>query len=282
VTGLPEVSELAAGRVVVSDVYFPEGLRWHQGALWFSDVFGRTVSTLEADRVRTVARIPGMPSGLGWTPDGTLLVVSMTERSILSVGRDGEASVYADLSGILTEFANDMLVDPVGRAYVGNYGYDVDGGAPEEPTRLIRVDPDRSIHTEEPELVFPNGMALVDGGETLLVAETFGERVTALQVGPDGSLSKPSVLIDMAPGSGPDGIAVDGRGRIWVPCAYGGRAVAVARDGTIEAEIVGDGVGVNCCAVGGDSGDTLFVAVAPMDEAEAAQSAAGRILAFQL
>jgi sugar lactone lactonase YvrE len=116
----------------------------------------------------------------------------------------------------------------------------------------------------------------------LLVAETFGERVTALHVGTDGSLSDPTVLIDLPAGSGPDGIAVDSQGRVWVPCAYGGRAIAVARDGTIEHEVVGDGVGVNCCAVGGDDGATLFIAVAPMDEAEAASSPAGRIVAFEL
>jgi sugar lactone lactonase YvrE len=277
----PTVTELAAGRVVASGLYFPEGLRWHDGHLWFSDVFGRTVNRLESSGPRVMAQVPGMPSGLGWTPDGTGLVVSMTERVVLEISEGGTPAVYADLSGVLSEFSNDMLVDSIGRAYVGNYGFDVDHGAAQASTHLVRIDPDRSVHVETPDLLFPNGMALVDDGTTLLVAETFGERVTALRVGPDGSLGEASVLVDLPAGSGPDGIAVDAQGRIWIPCAFSSRAVCVARDGTIEAEIVGEGVGVNCCAVG-DGGTTLFVAVAPMDESEAASHPAGSIMAFPL
>ena len=277
-----QVSNLSDGLVVVPDLYFPEGLRWHAGFLWYSDVFGRIVGRLEPTGPKTVARVEGMPSGLGWTPDGTLLVVSMTDRAIMSVASDGRVSLYADLSGVISQLANDMVVDAHGRAYVGNYGFDVDAGAAPAPTRLVRVDPDHSIHIEEPELMFPNGMVLVDGGTRLLVAETFGERVTTLSVASDGTLTDPTVLIELPPGSGPDGIAVDRQGRVWIPCAYGSRALAVTRDGHIQAEIVGQGVGVNCCAVGGEDGQTLFVAVAPIDEVEAASSPAGRIVAFDL
>jgi sugar lactone lactonase YvrE len=275
------MSDLDAGDVVVADLHFPEGLRWHDGALWFSDVFGRTISCLEPAGLRVVANVPGMPSGLGWTPDGGLLAVSMTDRSIVSVTPGGQVEVYADLRHALTELANDMLVDSSGRAYVGNYGYDVDAGAPMRSTHLVRVDPDGSVHVEPPELVFPNGMVLVDEEATLVVAETFGDRLTAVQVGPGGSLSDPRVLVRLPDGSGPDGICVDGRGLIWVPCAYSSRLLAVSREGTIEANLSGGGLGVNCAAVNA-AGDTLFVAVAPMDEEEAAATRGGQIIALPL
>lgn len=273
---------LSAGDLIVGDLFFPESLRWHEGELWFSDVFGRTVSRLGPSGVDVVARVPGMPSGLGWTADGDLLVVSMTQRAVLVVRGTSEPQVYADLSGVIGQLANDMVVDSAGRAYVGNYGYDVDAGAPQEPTRLVRVDPDRSLHVEEPELVFPNGMVLVDDETRLVVAETFADRLTSCRVDEDGRLTDARVLLQLPQGSGPDGIAADSTGRIWVPCAYGSSIVVMAPDGTIEATIPGDGDCVTCCAVGGTDGRTLFVALAPMDEAEAASSPAGRIVALSL
>lgn len=274
--------DFASHTTVVPDLFFPEGLRWRDGSLWFSDVFGGTVSCLSESGTRVVARVPGMPSGLGWLPDGTLLVVSMQERSILAIGEDGEPTPYADLSEVCPQLANDMTVDSTGRAYVGNYGYDVDAGAPIEATHLVRVDPDRSVHVEAPEVVFPNGCVLVDGERTLIVAETFADRVTAFSVGDDGGLSEPRTIVELPAGSGPDGLAAESSGRIWVPCAYGGRAVAVTPDGRIDDEVVIPGVGVNCCAVGGDDGSTLFIAIAPLDEAEAAAYPNGRIIALPL
>jgi sugar lactone lactonase YvrE len=273
--------DVDAHTTVASDLYFPEGLRWRDGLLWFSDVFGGTVCRVTDDGVETVAQVPGMPSGVGWLPDGTLLVVSMEQRAILAFGSDGEPSVYADLREVCPQLANDMVVDDAGRAYVGNYGYDVDAGAPVAATHLVRVDPDRSVHVEAPEVIFPNGCVLIDDGRTMIVSETFADRVSALTVASDGSLSDRRTLFELPNGSGPDGIGVEPSGRIWVACAYGGRAVAVLPDGTIDDEVVIPGVGVNCCAVS-DDGKTLFIAVAPLDEAEAAAHPNGRIISLPL
>jgi sugar lactone lactonase YvrE len=274
--------DFATHTTAVPDLYFPEGLRWHDDALWFSDVFGRTVSRLDESGPQVVAEIPGMPSGIGWLPDGTLLAVSMEQKSIMAVAADGSVTTYADLSEFCPQLANDMVVDRHGRAYVGNYGFDVDNGAPVEPTHLVRVDPDRSVHVEEPEVIFPNGCVISDDGQRMTVAETFADRVTSFAIADDGSLSDPRVLVELPAGSGPDGIAVDGRGRIWVPCAYGGRAVAITEDGEIDDELSIPGVCVTCCAVGGPGGDTLFVSIAPLDETEAAAQPAGRIISLQL
>jgi sugar lactone lactonase YvrE len=273
--------DFGAHTIAAGNLYFPEGLRWRNGSLWFSDVFGGTVSRLTDAGVESVAQVSGMPSGVGWLPDGTLLVVSMEQRAILAFGPDGEPALYADLSGVCPQLANDMVVDDVGRAYVGNYGYDVDAGAPVAATHLVRVDPDRSVHVEAPEVVFPNGCVLIDDGRTMILSETFADRVSALTVASDGSLSDRRIVLELPEGSGPDGIGVEPSGRIWVACAYGGRAVAVTPDGTIDDEVVIPGVGVNCCAVSED-GKTLFIAVAPLDETEAAANPNGRIIALPL
>lgn len=270
-----------AGRVVASDLYFPEGLRWRDGALWFTDQYGGAVCRVGSG-CEVVARVPGRPGGLGWTRDGRLLVVAMERRSIMSVVPGGGLSLYADLSGLLPALANDMLVDPLGRAYVGNYGFDYEQGEAEAPTHLVRVDPDGSRHTEAPELMFPNGTVLVDDGQTMIVAETFGDRLTAMRVAADGHLDDPRVVVELPEGSGPDGIAVDAAGRIWVACAFSSRAVAVTRDGEIDAEIEVPGEGVYCAEVGGVGGRTLFLAIASLDEDVAARTPTGRIEAFDL
>jgi sugar lactone lactonase YvrE len=270
-----------AGREVCADLYFPEGLRWRDGALWFTDQYGGTVCRVGSE-CEVVARVPGRPGGLGWTREGMLLVVAMERRSVMSVVPGGGLSLYADLSDVLPAFANDMLVDPLGRAYVGNYGFDVEQGEAEALTRLVRVDPDGSRHVESPELMFPNGAVLVDDGATMVIAETFGDRLTAMRVDADGTLSDPRVLIDLPKGAGPDGIAVDGAGRIWVACAFSSRVVAVTRAGEIDAEIEVPGEGAYCAEVGGEDGRTLFVAIASLDEGLASRTKTGRIEAFDI
>jgi sugar lactone lactonase YvrE len=271
-----------ADRVVASGLYFPEGLRWHDDALWFTDQFGGGVIRVGEAGAETVAEVPGRPGGLGWTRDGVLLVVSMQQRSIYSVAADGELALYADLSDLLPSLANDMFVDPSGRAYVGNYGFDIDHGAPQVPTHIVRVDPDGSRHVETPELMFPNGTILVDDGATLIVAETFGDCLTAMRVGPDGSLHDPEVIAELPKGCGPDGIAADASGRIWVACAFSSQVLAVTRDGRIDQEIVVPGEGVYCPEIGGSDGRTLFLGIASLDEELAMQTPTGRIMAVDL
>jgi sugar lactone lactonase YvrE len=270
-----------AGRVVASGLYFPEGLRWHDDALWFTDQYGGTVARVGSG-CEVVARMPGRPGGLGWTREGLLLVVAMERRSILSVVPGGGISLYADLSQLMPAFANDMLVDPQGRAYVGNYGFDFEHGEPEAPTHLVRVDPDGSRHVEAPELMFPNGTILVDSGQTMIVAETMGDRLTAMQVAADGCLEDPRVIAELPKGSGPDGIAIDRDEQIWVACAFSSRAVAVNRSGEVAAEIEVPGEGIYCAEVGGPDGHTLFLAIAALDEEYAARNPTGRIEAFDL
>ncbi len=181
-------------QVLLSGLRFGEGPRWRDGLLWFSDFYRRGVYTVDESGVESlVVEVPGQPSGLGWLPDGSLLIVSMTNRQVLRW--DGSTlSFYADVSDIATFHANDMIVDASGRAYVGNFGFDLHAAMLEREvpeiladnsagnTSLIRVDPDGSVHEAADDVRFPNGMVLLDGGRTLVVAETLRLQLTAFDV----------------------------------------------------------------------------------------------------
>ena len=154
---------------VVADAHFLEAPRWREGRIWFSDFYGHRVSSCHQDGsdLRVEAEVPGQPSGLGWLPDGRLLIVSMTDRRLLRREKDGALSTHADLSSHVTGLANDMCVDSHGRAYVGNFGFDLMNMGDPAPTSLVRVEPDGSMHPEGKDLWFPNAMAI--DGDTLLV-----------------------------------------------------------------------------------------------------------------
>lgn len=166
---------------------FFESPRWHDGRLWVSDYWRHQVLAISPQGVAdTVVEVPGSPSGLGWLPDGTLLVVSMLDRKLLRVA-DGATTLHADLSAHSSPQGNDMVVDATGRAYVGTI--DFEGFAELPTTNLLRVDPDGSVAVAAQGLSFPNGMVLTPDESTLIVAESWAQRLTAFDVGPDGSLA---------------------------------------------------------------------------------------------
>src|SRR4051794_26741012 len=160
--------------------YF-EGPRWHDGRWWVSDFYRHAVYAIdEGGREEEIVRIEGQPSGLGWMPDGSLLVVSMLDHTLLRHAGDGEVTVHADLSAHCDGHLNDLLVDDRGRAYAGNFGFDLMLGADPAPTGLILVEPDGTSAVVADGLWFPNGMVL--DGDTLIGAETFA----CMLGGPDG------------------------------------------------------------------------------------------------
>src|SRR6266849_595154 len=177
-------------RVLLDGILFPEGPRWHAGKLWFSDMHAHRVMTVDlAGRAETVVEVPNQPSGLGWLPDGRLLIVSMTDRRLLRLDPAG-LTVVADLSGVATFHCNDMVVDAHGRAYVGNFGYDFEAGMPPRSAVLALVLPDGTVRVAAEELAFPNGAVITPDGRTLIVGESFGACLTAFDVAPDGTLSR--------------------------------------------------------------------------------------------
>src|SRR3954465_7587471 len=186
-------------RTLVEGGHYFEGPRWHDGRWWVSDFYRYTVFAIdpESGAEEAVLEVPNQPSGLGWLPDGSLLAVSMRDETRLRRTPDGEVSVYADVSEHCAGHLNDLIVDAQGRAYAGNFGFDLMQMADPAPTGLVRVDPDGSVHPEAGDLWFPNGM-VIDGGE-LIVGETFGGRYTAFKIGADGSLSDRRVWGQIAP-----------------------------------------------------------------------------------
>jgi len=211
-------------------------------------------------RVEDIATVAGTPSGLGWLPDGDLLIVSMEDHRLLRI-TTGQASEHASLQGLATFRSNDMVVDRRGNAYVGHMGFDLFARPLKpQPASLLLVRPDGSASVAAPDLMFPNGMVISDDGRTLIVAQTFGRRLTAFDIAQDGTLSGRRVFADL-PGRAPDGICLDSEGAVWVADAAG-RACVRVREGGAITESIDTGRGCYACSLGGPDGRTLFLCVA--------------------
>lgn len=267
---------------IVTGLDFGEGPRWRDGHLWWSDFHHHTVSrVVPGSTPEVVLRLDGdgQPSGLGWLPDGSLLVVSMLDRRVLRY--DGAAvSTHADLASIATFHCNDMLVDDTGVAYVGNFGWDIaaEGYAGRRGATLALVRPDGTVEAAAGDLQFPNGMALTDGGSTLLVGESVGQQIRAYTRDETGRLSNERIWARVGP-SAPDGCAIDREGGLWIADAANQRVQRVVEGGEITDEIA-TGVGTFACALGGDDGTTLFIlTAATADPAKLPGSATGQIVA---
>jgi sugar lactone lactonase YvrE len=238
----------------LDDLAFPEGLRWHDGRLWFADIVRESVHTARpGETANVVAHVPGRPSGLGHDGSGTLLVTSMRTRSLLRLV-DGSLEQVADLSACVPRVAGDMAVDPVrGVAFVAGLGEtDVDGrivlvGRDGEPVVAARVE-------------YPNGMVLL-GDDELVVADTFRGRLLSFRVGLHGALTADGVFAELN-GRRPDGCVADAEGAVWVACYTTGEFLRVMRGGRVTHRVdVGDRWALDC-ALGGTDGMTLFLATA--------------------
>ncbi|MBS1806021.1 MAG: SMP-30/gluconolactonase/LRE family protein [Acidobacteria bacterium] len=268
---------------LVGGFAFTECPRWHNGHLYFSDQHGYRVYQSSTDGFTDdIAIIPNRPGGLGFLPDGRLLIASMCDRIILRLEEDGSLALHADLSALAPGDINDMLVDHAGRAWVGNFGFDLHGGAPARPTSLICVDPDGSARIASEDLGFPNGMAITPDGRTLIVAETLMNRLSAFdlhngKLGPRrtwaafGDAPISTSVSDILAHSEvvPDGICLDAEGAVWVADLMHHRLLRVQVGGRILREF-STPLSPFACMLGGDDGRTLFICVAPtFHEAEA-------------
>jgi sugar lactone lactonase YvrE len=276
---------------VAEGIYFGEGPRWHQGRLWFSDFYAYQVKSLDANgHIRIELNLDDQPSGLGWLPDGRLLVVAMANLKVMRLDADG-LHLHADLAQIAKHRANDMVVDASGRAYVGNFGFDLDGEIRQRgihavlqshpSTALARIDSDGSVHIAASGLHFPNGMAITPDGRTLIVAETLSACLTAFDIDANGQLSNHRVWAPLGPRA-PDGICLDADGNVWVANALAPECVLIAPGG---AELARAETGDHCyaCMLGGEDGRTLYMMTAPSSNAEiAAQAPKGRLLAARV
>lgn len=285
-------------RTVAEGYAYLEGPRWHEGRLWFADFYTYSVNVLNGDgTVDVVAKVPEQPSGLGWLPDGRLLVVSMRDRKVLRQEPDGTLVEHADLSDLAIGHANDMVVDADGRAYIGNFGFDIMAGETCVPTTVIMVDTDGAASVAADGLDFPNGMVISPDGKTLIVNELLGNRISAFDIleggalgarrdwanfgdlGDEGDLGKRLAAATIVP----DGLTMDAEGAVWIADAANSRAVRIAEGGEILEEISTAPDGVFAVALGGVDGKTLFMCVAPnFDEAERTATRLGRMLATEV
>lgn len=268
---------------VVDGLSFPEGPRWHQGRLWFSDMHDHRVLAFDPGTGTTSVEldVPGQPSGLGWRPDGTMLVVSMTDRRLLAV-RDGRTEEVADLSEVAPFHCNDMVVDAVGNAYVGNFGFDLhDPDADQRTTCLVLVTVDGEVRVVADELFFPNGCVITPDGGTLVVGESFTGSLTAFTIGDDGSLGDRREWARVK-GAVPDGICLDADGAIWIASPISHQVLRVAEGGEVLAEIrTSDERQPFACMLGGPDRRTLYVCTALDSEPAAARrDRSGRIEAI--
>jgi len=267
---------MAAMSIVLDGLVFGEGPRWRDGRLYFSDMHADRVLAVDpAGRSEVIAEIPGQPSGLGWDPQGRLLIVSMTDRRLLRL-EQGRLVEVADLSKLAAGACNDMVVDLHGRAYVGNFGFDFEQGGERRPTDLIAVEPDGRARVVASELEFPNGSVITPDGRTLIVGESMASRLTAFDVERDGSLSGRRVWAELG-AMLPDGICLDAEGAIWVASPTTRELARVAVGGRVLARVELDRMPI-ACMLGGTDRRTLYALTATsFERAECQKSRAGRL-----
>lgn len=287
-----------AVREVAGGIHFGEAPRWHQGRLWFSDFYAYHVCSVseEGGDVRTELQLEGgeHPSGLGWMPDGSLLVVKMQPQQVWRRWPDGRFERHADLSGIATFWCNDMVVDGQGRAYVGNFGFDLDAAMaargpesviadhPTTPLALVQSDGTVRSAAGEERFGFPNGTVITPDGKTLIVAETLAMRLTAFDIADDGTLTNRRVWADTAPRVS-DGICLDADGAVWISNPLAPECVRLAAGGEVIEVVETGELNSFACMLGGTDGKTLFIVVAPdSSPSQRSKAAAGKILSCRV
>ncbi|MCZ6642472.1 MAG: SMP-30/gluconolactonase/LRE family protein [Gammaproteobacteria bacterium] len=253
--------------ILLDGLCFGEGPRWHEGRLWLSDMHAHEVLAVSTDgEVETIVEIPNWPSGLGWLPNGDLLVVSMTDRCLLRY--DGtNLTTHADLSGLASFHCNDMVVAASGRAYVGNFGFDLQARAEFRPAELICVDPDGSARIVAEDLRFPNGSVITPDGKTLIVGETFGSRLTAFDIQANGNLENRRVWAELPEGAVPDGICLDAENGIWSASPASNECIRQTEGGQVTHRVDVE-QGAFACMLGGEEGNTLFILTSGSSDSE--------------
>jgi sugar lactone lactonase YvrE len=267
---------------------FFESPRWHDGSWWVSDIFGSRVFRVSSQgEGKIVAMVPEWPNGLGFLPNGDLLIASLRDRRLWRLDKLGHLNLHADLSGLSPYWLNDMLVDGLGRAWVGNLGADLVNGGDPRPTSLCRIDPDGTGEVVAECLLFPNGMAITRDGRTLVVGESMGNRMSAFSIFENGTLGDRRVWAEFGPvppqeqwtmatlhdmDLSPDGCAIDSEDCIWVADPGNRRVCRIAEGGQILQELrVPGNDRVYACGLGGLDGRSLVICAAPSSDVEQLQ-----------
>lgn len=237
--------------VLMDGIIFGESPRWHGGRLWFSDWGANQVIALDPNgRHELVVSVPSFPTCIDFLPDGRLLVVDSTKHRLLRRESDSALVSHADLGSISQKPWNDIVVDANGNAYVNNIGFDFPGGEP-APGFVALITPAGAVRTVADDLAFPNGMAIAADGSVLIVAESYGNRLTAFDIDSDGSLANRRTWAD-TPDDHPDGICVDAEGSVWYADVGNRHCVRVREGGEILAVVELDRGAFACALSRGD------------------------------
>ncbi|MGH3798549.1 MAG: SMP-30/gluconolactonase/LRE family protein [Pseudonocardiaceae bacterium] len=248
---MPELHTLMTG------IAFGESPRWHDGQLWFSDWGAHEVIAVDLDGTsEVIVSVPSFPLCIDFLPDGRLLLVSSSDRRLLRREPDGSLVTHAELSDLSAHPWNDIVVDGRGNAYVNNIGFEFPGGE-FAPGILGLATPDGSVRQVADGVAFPNGMAVTPDNSTLILAESYGNKLTAFDIAADGSLSNPRVWADLGDGV-PDGICLDAEGAVWYGDVPNQRCVRVRERGEVLQTVNLDR-GCFACMLGGADRRTLFM-----------------------
>jgi sugar lactone lactonase YvrE len=245
---------LLTGRV------FGESARWHDGRLWFSDWGTQEIIALDPDGKSNVmfrVPFPTFPFSIDWLPDGRLLIVSASEQPLLRREADGSLVPHADLSSLPDYSWNEITVDSRGNAYINGGSFNLTAGESFAPGIIVLVTPDGSVRQVADGIAFPNGMAITPDNNTLIIAESYGKKLTAFDITPDGSLSNRRIWADLADGI-PDGICLNAEGAIW----YGdvpNKRCSLVREGGEVLQVIDLDRGCFSCTLGGNDQKTLFM-----------------------
>ncbi|RSM11482.1 hypothetical protein CEP52_002979 [Fusarium oligoseptatum] len=259
---------------------FGEAPRYHNGLLYISDMIGRTIYTInpKSGEKEVLAKVDQQPNGMFFHPDGSLIYSSMFDAKLYQL-KDGETTLYCDLSDIMTGYCGDMYIDHAGRVYLDDTGARVLHGEDPSPGRLIMVDTDRTAKVATENLVFPNALVITEDGKSLFVAETFGQGLLKFDVGPRGELSNrqlfwsPSSLPDFAEKEAAgkmvkiDGGCLDAEGNIWLSLLGYDQFIRLDQQGNINARVRVSGH-ATACYLGGDDGKTLYLVVNQVPDGE--------------
>ena len=262
----------AKSEILLDGLAFPEGPRWRDDRLYFSDMHDGVVRTLDlTGRSEVLVEVRKSPSGLGWLPDGRMLIVSMLDRRVLRL-EDGRLELHADLWKLATYHCNDMVTDARGNSYVGNFGYDLH--APQVEPReaeIVLVDAKGGARIVASQMRFPNGSVITPDGRTLIVGESGRACLTAFDIAEDGSLSgrRQWAALERAV---PDGICLDAAGAIWVASPLGQQMLRVEAGGRVTDRVELSRRAI-ACMLGGPDRRTLFCATADSFEPVACRAA---------
>jgi sugar lactone lactonase YvrE len=263
---MPRMPATLETTLLLDGLAFPESPRWHDDKLWFSDMYtGQVMTVTLKGKTEVIASVPQQPSGLGWLPDGRLLIVSMRDRRLLRRDADG-LNVVADLADMAHHHCNDMVVDREGRAYIGNFGFDFMEEEAERATVIVMVTADGEKRIVADDLLFPNGCVITPDGRSFIVGETFASRLTAFAIAADGSLGERRVWAQLK-GATPDGICLDAEGAIWMASPISREVLRVREGGVVTHRIPVATQGI-ACMLGGSDRRTLFILSAPLTRPE--------------